>query len=330
MVILAIFLSDLEVLLVKEFTVNPNDAGQRLDKFVSKAVPGLPKSLMYKAIRSKRIKLNGKRAEISSRLCEGDIVQMYLNDEFFCTDEETAFLSVPSALNIVYEDDNILLIDKKCGMVVHEDDEGTADTLINRVKRYLYDKGEYDPNAENSFAPALCNRLDRNTGGIVIAAKNAEALRILNQKIKDREIEKYYLCIVVGKPPKNRDTIVAYMEKNPEDNTVKVTDRKTGTNKTMVTEYNVLKTNGKLSLLEVGLKTGRTHQIRAHMAHIGCPLLGDGKYGINRINKEYKIKTQALYSYKLKFVFSTDAGCLDYLNGKVFQVNDVWFKNKFL
>ncbi len=315
---------------MKEFIINRNDAGQRLDKFVSKAVPRLPQSLMYKAIRNKRIKLNGKRAEISSRLCEGDSVQMYLNDEFFDTAAETEFLSAPSVLNIVYEDGNILLIDKKCGMVVHEDDEGTADTLINRIKHYLYDKGEYDPGGENSFAPALCNRLDRNTGGIVIAAKSAEALRILNQKIKDREIEKYYLCITVGVPPKKHDIITAYLKKNSEENTVAVTDRKTSANKTIVTEYTILKTDEKLSLLEIKLHTGRTHQIRAHMAHIGCPLLGDGKYGINRINKEYKINRQTLYSYKLKFSFSSDGGCLEYLNGKEFRVPNIWFENKYL
>ncbi|MDE5578154.1 MAG: RluA family pseudouridine synthase, partial [Oscillospiraceae bacterium] len=171
---------------MKEFIINVNDAGQRLDKFVVKAVPRLPQSMMYKAIRNKRIKLNGKRAEISSRLREGDTVQMYLNDEFFDNAPETEFMSVTSALNVLYEDENILLLDKKNGMVVHEDNDNTADTLINRVKRYLYEKGEYDPDAENSFAPALCNRLDRNTGGIVIAAKNAESLRILNQKIRDR------------------------------------------------------------------------------------------------------------------------------------------------
>ncbi len=331
---MTIFSSDLEVLLVKEFIVNRNDAGQRLDKFVCKTVPRLPQSMMYKAIRNKRIKLNGKRAEVSSRLCDGDSVQMYINDEFFGSvedsDAKTEFMSVPSVLDIVYEDNNILLINKKCGTVVHEDDEGTSDTLINRVKRYLYDKGEYDPAAENSFAPALCNRLDRNTGGIVIAAKNAEALRILNQKIKDREIEKYYLCITVGVPPKKHDTITAYLEKNADTNTVTVSDRKTPANRTIVTEYRVLKTNGKLSLLEIKLHTGRTHQIRAHMAHIGCPLLGDGKYGINRINKEYKIKKQALYSYKLRFVFSSDSGCLEYLDGKEFKVPEVWFENMYL
>lgn len=315
---------------MKEFIINSNDANQRLDKFIQKSVPRLPQSMMYKAIRNKRIKINGKRAEISSRIQAGDIVQMYINDEFFDTAVETEFMAAPAVLDIVYEDENIILIDKKNGLVVHEDNENTVDTLINRLKHYLYDKGEYNPEKENSFAPSLCNRLDRNTGGIVIAAKNAESLRIINQKIKDRELEKYYLCITVGIPPKKKDTITAYLEKNSDDNTVKVTDKKTDKNKTIITTYKVMKTKENLALLEIKLDTGRTHQIRAHMAHIGCPLLGDGKYGINKVNKEYKIKTQALYSYKLKFTFETDSGCLEYLNGKEFKVNDVWFENKFI
>lgn len=315
---------------MKEFTINCNDSGQRVDKFLQKAVPRMPQSLMYKYIRMKRIKLNGKRCEISTRLNEGDVMQLYINDEFFDTAAETEFLTAPPVLNIVYEDENILLVDKKNGLVVHEDDEKTSDTLINRILHYLYDKGEYKPEEENSFVPALCNRLDRNTGGIVIAAKNAESLRILNQKIKDRELEKRYLCITVGIPPKKHDTMTAYLEKNADGNTVKVMDKKTPSNKTIITTYDVLKTVGRLALVEVKLETGRTHQIRAHFAHIGCPLLGDGKYGINQVNREYKVKTQALYSYKLKFTFAgDDNGCLDYLNGREFTVKDVWFENKF-
>ena len=218
----------------------------------------------------------------------------------------------------VYEDENLILIDKPAGLVVHEDDEGTADTLINRLKKYLYEKGEYIPDNEQSFVPALCNRLDRNTQGIVIAAKNAESLRILNEAVRSRNIDKIYLCICVGRPPKDSDTLTNYLFKDNSINKVIVSDKKSPENRTAVTEYKVLRSDGKLSLLEVKLHTGRTHQIRAQLAHIGCPLLGDGKYGINRVNREYKIYVQALCAYKLRFLPSEGAGCLDYLSGKAF------------
>lgn len=316
---------------MKRYIININDAGQRVDKFISKAAPNLPQSMMYKGIRTKNIKLNRKRCEISTRLAEGDVLELYLPDEFFGESRgEYDFLKCPADISVVYEDENILLIDKKNGLVVHEDNEGTADTLVNRMKHYLYDKGEYDPENENSFVPSLCNRLDRNTGGIVIAAKNAESLRILNQKIKDRELEKKYLCITVGVPPKKEDTITHYLFKDSKTNTVIVSDRKTKENKTIVTKYRVIRSNGELALVEVELMTGRTHQIRAHMAYIGCPLLGDGKYGRERVNRQYGVKTQALYSYKLKFSFKTDGGILSYLDGREFTAEKVWFEDKFV
>ena len=309
---------------MREFVINENDAGQRLDKFLQKAVRALPKSLMYKYLRLKRIKVNGKRSEISTRLQPGDRVTLYIGDEFFEEQERPAFLQASGQVKVVYEDENILLCDKPQGLIVHEDEGETVDTLINRVQHYLYDKGEYDPDAEASFAPALCNRIDRNTGGIVIVAKNAPALRLLNDCIKNRELHKYYLCLVKGCPHPREATLTHYHMKDERENRAVIFDKPRPGARTMITRYRVLTTNGKYSLVEVDLKTGRTHQIRAHMAYIGCPLVGDGKYGKNQKEKALGFDCQALYSYKLVFDFKEEC-LLSYLNGRVFQVEDVWF-----
>lgn len=316
---------------MKTFTVGKNDAGQRVDKFIAKAVPALPKSLMYKYIRTKRIKVNSKRTDIADKLCQGDIVDMYINDEFFAPSEEKYdFLSASKKLSIVYEDENIILLDKSVGLLSHPDETEYNDTLITRVKRYLYEKGEYDPKDENSFAPALVNRIDRNTGGIVIAAKNAESLRILNQKLKDREMEKYYLCVLHGYLKKKSGVLEGWMTKDEKKNKVSVYSHEVPGGKLMKTKYSVLSEKDGLSLAEVELLTGRTHQIRAHFASVGHPLLGDGKYGTNALNKALGYKKQFLYSYRLVFTFTTDAGILEYLNGRSFSVEDVWFKREFL
>ena len=314
---------------MKKFIINDNDAGQRLDRFLTKSVKNLPKNLMYKYIRLKRIKLNGKRCEISPRLNAGDELQLYINDEFFESPKEKSFLNVPDKINIVYEDKNIILVDKPSGLVVHEDDDNSIDTLINRIKHYLYDKKEYNPDNELSFAPSLCNRLDRNTTGIVICAKNAESLRILNQKIKDRELHKYYLCVCIGILEKKESIIKNYLFKDEKSKTVYIQKEKKPDNKQILTKYKVLKEKNSLSLLEIDLLTGRTHQIRAHLSFIGHPLLGDGKYGINRINKKYGVKTQALCTNRLTFDFKTDAGILNYLNNKTFETNTPWIVDKF-
>ncbi len=316
---------------MKTFVISKNDSGQRLDKFISKAVPALPKSLMYKYIRTKRIKVNSKRSEISTKLLEGDTVDMYINDEFFApVDEHFDFLSASKKLDIVYEDENIILLDKKVGLLSHPDETEYNDTLITRVKRYLYEKGEYNPKDEHSFAPALVNRIDRNTGGIVIAAKNAESLRILNQKLKDRELEKYYLCVIHGTLNKKSGLLKGWLIKDEKKNKVKVYDNEQHGAKEIKTKYSVISECDGLSLVEVELLTGRTHQIRAHFSSIGHPLLGDGKYGSNSLNKPLGYKKQFLYSYKLCFAFTSDAGILEYLNGKSFEVEDVWFKREFL
>ena len=316
---------------MKELIIGANDANQRLDRFVGKAVPLLPESLLQKYIRLKRIKLNGRGAKRDTRLNAGDHVRLYINDEFFEKPrEENSYLKVGTPrLNIVYEDDNILLLDKKPGVLCHSAGVWDYNTLIANVQAYMAQKGEWDPHGENSFAPALANRIDRNTGGIVIAAKNAEALRILNDKIRDREIEKYYLCAVQGRPKPPEGRLENLLFKDAQKNQVYVRQRPEPGAKTAVTEYKLLQTKGPLSLVECRLLTGRTHQIRVQMAHAGWPLLGDGKYGSERFNKGFDEKGQALYSYRLRFDFPTDAGVLEYLRGKEFRVEKVDFVEKY-
>ena len=315
-----------------EITIQKNDAGQRIDRFLSKTYPNLKTTLVCKLLRKKRIKLNGAKSEPNVILKEGDVLRFYLSDDLLAKEpRKLEFFEISAEINAIYEDENILLIDKPAGLVVHEDNDNSADTLIDRVLKYLYQKGEYDPDLENSFVPALVNRIDRNTSGIVIAAKNAEALRILNQKVRDREIQKLYLCAVVGTPKPDSATLTAYLKKLPDENRVIISDKKLDGFLTIRTKYHVTKSSGELSLVEVDLLTGRTHQIRAHFAHIGCPLLGDEKYGDSAVNKRYRVKKQALCSYKLKFRFTTDAGILNYLNGKEFTIkeaDDLWFVEK--
>jgi len=314
-------------------TVGKNDAGQRLDKFLTKALPTLPKSLMYKYIRTKKIKINRKRAEQSSMLALGDEIQLFIRDEFFASPESDrgALFRVAPKLDIVYEDENIMLLNKRPGVLVHEDTAAKENTLIMHVKAYLAQKGEYDPDEELSFAPALCNRIDRNTGGIVIAAKNAEALRVMNEKIRMDLVRKTYLCAVHGVPAKREAILRGYLKKDSAQNMVDVSDTKRAGYKEIVTGYRVLCVHNGDALLEVELITGRTHQIRAHLSHIGHPLLGDGKYGINRRERERGYKFQALYAYRLAFKETGEESCLRYLEGKQFEIDraGIWFLKDF-
>ena len=211
-----------------EITIQKNDAGQRADRFLSKAYPNLKSSLVCKLMRKKRIKLNGARVEPNVILNEGDVFRFYLSEELLSKnpiERTNDFRDISAEINVVYEDENILLCDKPCGLVVHEDNDKSGDTLINRILSYLYKKGEFDPEKEQSFTPALVNRIDRNTSGIVIAAKNSEALRILNQKVRDREVEKLYLCAVFGNPKPREATITAYLKKISEENRVIISDK---------------------------------------------------------------------------------------------------------
>ena len=303
-----------------------NDAGQRLDKYLSKALPLLPKSLMYKYIRLKKIKVNRKRTEISYMLNEGDTVQLFIKDEFTIREGGgELFRKLTPTLDVIFEDENLLLCYKPVGMLCQPDDSGERDTLSEHVKAYLYRKKEYDPDGERTFVPALCNRIDRNTEGIVIAAKNAAALREANEAIKNRDVKKYYICLVHGVPePKSAD-LKGWLIKDKDLNTVKVfrIRPKTGDAKQIETKYRTLyietAAGGEpVSTLEVELVTGRTHQIRAHMAFIGHPLVGDGKYAVNKDDRKKGFTSQALCAYKVKFM--TTGETLGYLNGREFVV----------
>ena len=320
---------------MKEFIIQENDSGQRLDKFLRKAAPELPSGMMYKFLRTKKIKVNKKRAEGSQMLNENDVVSCFINDDFFPQEKNSylktkkhSFTDAPAEIDMVYEDENILIVYKPQGLVVHDDDHDTSDTLIARVLHYLYKKGSYTPQSEQSFTPALCNRLDRNTSGLVIAAKNAAALREMNRLIREDRIHKSYLCITVSPPPKKQDTIRAYHMKPQNGKTVKISSRKLDGYKEIITGYNVLSRNENLCLVKIDLITGRTHQIRAHMAFVGAPLLGDDKYGKPDINRKYNAKYQQLCAYRLVFEPEKDSS-LGYLSGKRFTCELPPFVKRF-
>lgn len=316
---------------MKQITINKNDAGQRIDKFLTKYMVNLPRSMLYKGLRKNCVKVNAKHIKDGSyMLSEGDVLALYFKDEFFPdAPKKEPFMTIKPNISVIYEDENIILLDKKPGVNVHTDDNGDTNTLIEHLKAYLYQKGEYKPEEEQSFTPSLCNRIDRNTGGIVIAAKNAEALRIMNQKIKDREMTKLYLLIAVGILEKKKGRLSGYLFKDEKKKTVYVYDTPKKGAKTIITDYRVIAEHDGNSLVEAELITGRTHQIRAHFASIGHPLLGDGKYGSNKVNRGSGFSHQALYSYKLKFCFKTDAGILSYLDNMEFTVAKVDFAEKF-
>lgn len=311
---------------MKEIIIQKNDAGQRLDKFIRKAFPDMPQSMLYRAIRTRHVKLNGKRPEPSDKLCEGDSLCIYLSDDVLIK-KDRSITDLPP-VEAVFEDENIMLVNKPVGLSVHEDETDNPDTLIARVLNHLSKKGEYDPEKENSFVPALCNRLDRNTCGIVIVAKNAEALRIMNRMVAERRLIKKYLCLVHGVPEVRAATLKAFIRKDTQKKHSYVTDKPTKGALTMLTKYELLKTNGSISLFSVELLTGRTHQIRAHMAHIGHPLVGDGKYGSNELYRKSGHRWQALCAHSLSFDFKGEGEALSYLDKRTFSVPEPEFVNE--
>lgn len=308
---------------MKRIVISQNDANQRLDRYLGKAFDRLPRSLMYKEIRRKNIKINKKRCTPEQMLCAGDVLELYLKDDVLIQKpKHYDFMSASKELVIVYEDDNLLILDKKQGLLCHPDGREYVDTLIARVKRYLYENGTWSPE-DSAFAPALANRIDRNTAGLVLAAKNADTLRALTALIQQRQIDKFYLAVTDGVPQLPSATLTGYLTKDEKHNKVTVTDKPLPDTKKIVTCYRVLDTNGKKALLEIELLTGRTHQIRAHLASIGCPLTGDGKYG--RTQGRFR---QALFSYKLQF-HAPPESVLSYLDGRIFTADTQSFLKLF-
>ncbi len=317
---------------MKEFTVTKNDAGQRLDRFAARQAPDMPSSLLQKYFRRKEIKVNGHWARPDVRLAEGDTVRLFLPDEFFGArraDENAWLASVKPDLDILYEDEDILLVNKRPGVLCHAADGWSADTLIARIQAHAYQSGQWDPAAENSFAPALCNRIDRGTGGIVIAAKTAAALRDMDEKIRAREVTKEYLCVCVGVPKPAQGRLEGWLFKDAVKNQVYVKPRQEPGTSFAATDYQVLASRDGLSLVTCRLHTGRTHQIRVQMAHAGWPLLGDSKYGREKLNRRYGESRQLLWSWRLGFDFVSPTETLDRLRGKVVTVPDVPFVEKY-
>lgn len=303
---------------MREFIINRNDADQRLDKYLAKSFKRLPKSLMYKYIRNKKIKVNRKRCEISQRLNEGDMVQMYISEEFFEEQNDLSFMQASDQLNVLYENEHLLIVNKPANLLVHSDDANQFDTLMDRILKYLVKTKAYDPYGEKSFTPALCHRIDRNTEGIVIAAKTAEALRMTNEKIRQREIEKHYLCIVEGQLRGSKKLVHYYRKDDQKNKAILSLTLKEGLSEVSLI-YQSLAVKERYSLLDIDLLTGKSHQIRAQLSFIKHPLLNDVKY----LGKPFRqLEGQALCAYKICFSFTSDAGCLNDMKNKVIEIKE--------
>ncbi|WP_130807549.1 RluA family pseudouridine synthase [Senegalia massiliensis] len=297
--------------------ITENESGQRIDRFLIKYMDKAPKGFIQKMIRKKRIKLNSKRAYPDDIININDELKLYLSMETinkFRSDYEEIKSNIK--LNVIYEDENIILIYKKKGDISHshlDDKESISNALI----KYLIDKKEYNPELEKTFTPAISNRLDRNTSGIIIGTKNYNALKNINKAIRNRNIDKYYKALVYGKVEKEM-LLENYIIKNSRNNMVQITDKNTSNSKKIETRIKPLVFSDEYTLLEVELITGRTHQIRAHLNFINHPIVGDKKYTNKKINKNINLNSQFLVSYKIKFN-NLDNG-LEYLNGKSFEI----------
>lgn len=306
---------------MKTIKINHNDENIRLDNFLSKTFKGLKKPAIYKAIRNNKVKVNNKRVKFDYRVQFGDEIKLYLNDALLI-DDKTINTIQKQDFEVIYEDVNIILVYKPKGLLVHADTANNNNTLINQVITYLIKSNQYNPNQENSFVPSLVNRLDRNTAGIVLIAKNHKTLDLLNEKMKNHEINKYYIARVHGIIDPKQATMVAYLTKNNNNNIVNITKKPINDySKKIVTKYKMISHDEQTSLIEINLLTGRTHQIRAHFNYINYPLVGETKYTKSNIDKSYKSNHQALCAYKISFNFKNKNNHLAYLNNKSFVLD---------
>ena len=315
---------------MREIEINANEDEQRLDRFLKKYLAKASTGFIYKMIRKKNIKLNEKRTKPEEMIYKGDKIQLYLSEETiekFEGDDEKAKSNIN--LDIIYEDDNVVLINKELDMLSHgrggEFEENIVDSLIS----YLIRKGDYVPRIEKTFTPSICNRLDRNTSGLIIGAKNYKSLKLINESLKDLNIRRFYKTIVKGEI-KEESKERGYLIKDEERNRVEISNDDLEGSKEIITRIKPLKVKDGYTLVEVELITGRTHQIRGHLSSLGYPLIGDRKYGVENTNKifreKYGVENQMLHSYKVEFQGLTDE--MEYLNGKSFIApsNDI-FKN---
>lgn len=299
--------------------IDKNSHGQRADKFIKKLLPLAPSSFIYKMFRKKDVKLNGTRIKEDTFVYEGDVLELFLyEDKVKEFQEEVTIEKLPITFEVVYEDENILIVNKPCGLILHEDEKEKKNTLANQVLSYLYQKGEYDPNQSQGFIPGPVHRLDRNTSGLVIFGKTFSALKDLNEMVRLRHcIKKEYVTIVAGELIQDGH-LVGYMKKDEDKQMCYMVSKMTPGALTMETKFHVLKHNKNYSYIEVELITGRTHQIRLHMASTSHPVIGDRKYGNFEVNKmvknKYGLNHQLLHAYKLTFV--KPIGSLKYLQGK--------------
>ena len=306
---------------MKEIRINHNDANLRLDNFIKKVFPNIRTSEIYKYVRNKRIKVNNKKTEFNYKLQQGDVIQLYINDELLVHDKKITKVS-KKQFDVVFEDKNILVVNKQPGLVVHTDNEGETNTLINQVINYLINKNEFDPNKENSFVPSLVNRIDRNTAGLVLIAKNRQALEILNEKFKTHEVRKFYIAEVIGHiKPKSR-TAKAFLTKAKNKNEVIISQKPlTNDSKEIITKYDVIEHLDYSTIIDIEIFKGRTHQIRAHFNYLGYPLVGERKYISGKNKIKTKQKYQALIAYKIIFEWKSNAGILSYLNHKEIKLS---------